>query len=719
LPSESPSRAEPARAARSWRPAATQRRLAIGVVLVALAIGTASMLLVDRYVRQDHAAAEARGLALAATAAQALASHVERTMEWVQTLHELGSALWIAEAHEVAATRLVDEHLARVMQEPRLSVVQVAVIDADGTLAWSTVRPFLRIDLSDREHFRVLRDGQREPYVSVPIIGRASGRASVQVTRPVIDEDRFAGVVVVSIDPLLMARDLAELSVVEGSFSTLLRADGTVLSRSHDLDRLLGMQHPQDTWQRILDNPRGSVRVARTISGQAALLAWRAVEGYPLVVTFGLPVQPLDEAAARLRRTLQVFVVAGTLALASFGLLVLTMIARRRDRAEAARADASRREVEHLLDALPGAAYRALVDADGNFTPLHLSAAAARITGWPLGAFGFAEGLLPPGAGVEPAERRDFFRRVHRTGEQVAEYRLRAPDGRGVWLREHCRLVNATEPGQAEVVGLLSDITAERQLKAKAMAGAKLATLGEIATGVAHELNQPCAAITLAADVAALELGRADPARLPAVRARLEDIAQQTMRMRRVIDHFRLFGRTEEGVEEPVSVETAVLGALTIVTGALNAAGTRASVALSPGLPPVRARQVALEQVLVNLLVNARDAMRDTPPERRVIEIAAVLDATAGQVVLTVRDHGSGVPQELLDRVFEPFFTTKPVGEGTGLGLSIAYGTIRGFGGSIALSNSDEGGAQVTIRLPRADTTTPRHKISREEPLHA
>lgn len=101
-------------------------------------------------------------------------------------------------------------------------------------------------------------------------------------------------------------------------------------------------------------------------------------------------------------------------------------------------------------------------------------------------------------------------------------------------------VVDKLPDGQTEVVGMISDITAERLLKAQAVSSAKLATLGEMATGVAHELNQPCAAITLAADLAALELDRGG-AGLASARHRLDEIARQTIRMRGIIDHFRIF----------------------------------------------------------------------------------------------------------------------------------------------------------------------------------
>lgn len=134
-------------------------------------------------------------------------------------------------------------------------------------------------------------------------------------------------------------------------------------------------------------------------------------------------------------------------------------------------------------------------------------------------------------------------------------------------------------------------------------------------------------------------------------------------------------------------------GAITIVGGALRSAGVRVELAIPEGLPQVRGSVVALERVLVNLMVNARDAMEEKPEAERRIEITCQRTADDYEVVLTLRDHGTGISTKVLERAFEPFFTTKPVGKGTDLGLSIAYGTIAASAAASYLRNHPEGGA--------------------------
>jgi C4-dicarboxylate-specific signal transduction histidine kinase len=118
---------------------------------------------------------------------------------------------------------------------------------------------------------------------------------------------------------------------------------------------------------------------------------------------------------------------------------------------------------------------------------------------------------------------------------------------------------------------------------------------------------------------------------------------------------------------------------------------------IAEGLPLVWGQQLLLEQVMMNLLLNARDAMRETPFAQRQVRVEAAV--TADEVEIRVLDNGPGIPDSILERLFEPFFTTKPVGQGTGLGLSICFGIMQSCGGSITAANRQEGGAVFTLRL--------------------
>ena len=231
---------------------------------------------------------------------------------------------------------------------------------------------------------------------------------------------------------------------------------------------------------------------------------------------------------------------------------------------------------------------------------------------------------------------------------------------------------------------------------------AKLATLGEMATSVAHELNQPLNVIRMAAGnvLRKLEKGNADPTYL---NDKLERIASQTERAAAIIDHMRMFGRKAD--EKPIKLDPreAIRGALNLMGEQLRLAEIEVVTNLSGACRPVLGHQLLMEQVVLNLLTNARDAIQAKARDgEKKIDIA-VDGADDGAVKIMVQDTGGGISKKIIGRIFEPFYTTKEMGKGTGLGLSVSYGIIRDMGGTIEAENAD-GGARFTITLPIAKT---------------
>lgn len=670
----------------------------LGALLV---LGAGGFLLVRSEAMRLQHAAEAENLRLVAVGAQAATHGLRQTLEAVSSMQSLAASLALSYAEPGAPERRVIEALLRdIATRERFGILQVALIDRDGYLAWSTAPGFVGVDLADREHFRVHLDGWQGAFVSVPLVGRASLRWSLNISSAIRDADGgFVGVAVVSVDPLLLSASMGELQFAAGVTVNLLRRDGIVLARNQQTAETLGELRAGPDLPRIQEEPVGQKITPGPTAGQTVFLAWRQIAGWPLVVTFAIDSASAMQDSVRHAQDLYVLLVVALAAVAIGGLLLIELRARRAARATMAAVEISRAEISRLLNGLPGAAYRSLLSPQGELTRLHLSPAIARITGWPLERFAAAGSYSAIIDAEFRKDRRGFLLGVRQAGHGTTEYRVVGAAGL-IWVRDDCRVISAQPDGNLEVVGLISDITAERQLKAQALSAARLATLGEMAAGVAHELNQPCAAITLAADLAALEMGRGGEEDLGKARDRLDEIARQALRMRSVIDHFRLFARVDQGGETAVNWAEALAGALTIAGGTMAASGVQVVAALPPGLPAVRGSLVALEQVLVNLMVNARDAMEEVPEAERVVRISAETVEEGGFVVLRLRDHGMGLPREALERSFEPFFTTKPVGKGTGLGLSIAHGTITGFGGSITLRNHPDGGAEAEIRLP-------------------
>jgi C4-dicarboxylate-specific signal transduction histidine kinase len=674
--------------------------------------------LIDSIVSATQRREEENTLRVARAAVEAVRQRMDRTLEAAFALHEIGRRVRVERlADPRAAPLALEQDLMAVIAARRLDAMQLAIIDATGMLVWSSVPGFVPVDLSDREHFRVHRDGLRTPFVSEPLIGRVSGRKTIQFTKALVDDrDAFVGVAVVSMDPLAISADLGALDFGPGAVATVLRADGTVIARSVDALAHIGLAISDQDSRLLNSSAAGSAMTQSSLDGRRRLAAWQSIPLWSLVIAFSLDHAPIDEATTRLRSILYI-VLLSLLASGGVGaLLVFGSLDRNRERAEASLAEVAAREAAEILHAMPGAAYRGTITRDGSYQPLPFTHIKTPSNAWPRNT-STAE---PGGDASEGAAstRSTFFREVFERSEAIREFEAQSTNGSWAWVREHCRIVRrGTADNAADVVGLIIDITEERRIKAQAIASSKLATLGEMATGVAHELNQPCASITLAADVASFELDRGTPADLASARRRLDDIAEQATRLREVIDHFQIFSRVPDGRAGAVSIRDAVSGALKISTGMLKAAGVHVEVSLPATLPRVHAELVPLEQVLVNLLVNARDAMRETTDAPKRIEIGAAHDGAAGQVVLTVRDHGHGVPASVADRLFEPFFTTKATGEGTGLGLAIAYGTLRGFGGGIDIRNHAGGGAVVTLHLKIQESNLPNLGGSMPESL--
>lgn len=678
-------------------------RTAIAGAIFLLCWGLGGCYLITQHLAASQAVAEHRATQIVEDAVQAVGQQVERTLAAISTLHALGQVISVAEGEQSKSIALVERHLREISADGRFAVLQVGLIDAAGVLEWSTVPNQAGLDLSDREHFLVHRNGRTAPFVSMPLIGRASGRISVQVTRPLLTEDgRFSGVVVVSVDPMALSVRLGDLPITSQGVVTLLRHDGIVLARTEEPARFIGQQaapaHVDRLNASLASAPTSAASLMdKGIHGRELFVGVRPVSNWPLMILYSTERGPLLAATERLRNSLQL-ILAGSLAL----LLILmvaadAIVTREKANREAAQAESARREVVDILNALPGAAYRADLDGAGRLMRLELSAHTARLAGTRAEGPGNAEFNMP-----FPLERLTFLQKVLADGDAVTEYRVELAEGATRWLRDQGRLARRNDGGGANIVGILTDITAERALKAQALSTAKLATLGEMATSIAHELNQPCAAISLAADVASLELIQKGPTAAPRVLEVLNDIATQTSRLRDVLDHFRMFTQNDDGATEPISIEQAVTGALAIARGALLAARIRLKLDLPPRLPLVRGRLVSLEQVIVNLLVNARDAMERTATDQRIIHIRATQPGEDQPVRIALRDFGEGVTPEHLDRVFEPFFTTKPPGRGTGLGLSIAYATVTSFQGTIAIENCPDGGTEVSIHLQAA-----------------
>ena len=237
-----------------------------------------------------------------------------------------------------------------------------------------------------------------------------------------------------------------------------------------------------------------------------------------------------------------------------------------------------------------------------------------------------------------------------------------------------------------------------REKQEQLVQAGKLATLGELTTGVAHELNNPLNNIGLFVGnvIDLIQLGTADtdPQR---ILHELGKAMQQVRKATEIISHLRTFGRAAAVSFEPVNLLQVVERAISLMHEQLRLRQIEVQLQFPAEEVMVFGNAIQLEQVMLNLLTNARDAL--TNMAQKVITITCALESE--NVELRVRDTGPGIPVDFEQRIFDPFFTTKEVGAGTGLGLSITYGIIKDHQGAIVVENHPGEGAYFLIQLPR------------------
>ncbi|WP_339515735.1 PAS domain-containing protein [Pseudomonas sp. RL_15y_Pfl2_60] len=310
------------------------------------------------------------------------------------------------------------------------------------------------------------------------------------------------------------------------------------------------------------------------------------------------------------------------------------------------------------------------------------------------------------------AEQREAFaqRLLGLTPEQpisTAEICMQLPGREHAWWVWADRGIFDEQGNLLEVQAVGRDNTEVRKAQQQLFQGAKMATLGEMATGMAHELNQPLNVMRMAV---ANTLKRISAGEVPAeyLEDKLKRIEAQVLRAARIVDHMRVFGRRSEAEHALFDPMQAIEGAMSLLRDGLLGKGVELQFAPVDFRVRVSGHGDQLEQVLINLMVNARDALfsrleRESDFAPRIALSATLLPEG---VLIEVQDNAGGIEPRLLERIFEPFFTTKPAGKGTGLGLSVSFGIIEQMGGQLRAFNREEG-ACFSILLPPALNPSP------------
>jgi PAS domain S-box-containing protein len=295
---------------------------------------------------------------------------------------------------------------------------------------------------------------------------------------------------------------------------------------------------------------------------------------------------------------------------------------------------------------------------------------------------------------VEPDDResmREVFAGTMRGERRRAEMRFR--DARGLLRMGSITMTPIVADGRVTGgLGVVRDVTEERRLSEQLLQREKLAAVGQLVSGVAHELNNPLAGIAAFSQLL-LASGQASAEQQEA----LVTINKEARRAGKIVSNLLLFARQRHPERGLTDLNQVMLDTLELRRYVLHTAEIEVVTDLDPELPITWADPFQLQQVLLNLLTNAEHAVRAAAGVKRIV----LRTRREGErLVASVEDSGSGIPRDILDRIFNPFFTTKPVGEGTGLGLSISDGIVREHGGQITVRTAPGQGATFDVELP-------------------
>ncbi len=266
---------------------------------------------------------------------------------------------------------------------------------------------------------------------------------------------------------------------------------------------------------------------------------------------------------------------------------------------------------------------------------------------------------------------------------------------------------HALHMGMDCLIATTTDINESVEKEAQLIQASKLATLGTLASGMAHELTQPLNVIQVASDFFLKKIKKGEGVSTDELRTMAEEIGSQLDRASKVIKHMRDFARQSDITRTRLHINEPIKDVFKVMGQQLRVHQIEVELDLDPHVPYIMADHNRLEQVFINLVTNAMYAMDDKGLRwgdrkwRRLLKIESF--SADGQVVVKVSDTGKGIPKEIIDRIFEPFFTTRKACQGTGLGMSISYRIISDYGGTIEVESEVDKGTTFTLKFPSAE----------------
>jgi signal transduction histidine kinase len=609
--------------------------------------------------------------------------------------------------------RFIEEMRERMVGLPQIGIA--GIIARTGELLNNThTYPLPPVDLSDREVYRGLMAADAPALlITAPARGRTTDRWTFYLVRKVTPKSgEMLGLVTVGLDVDFLTGFFRSISIGDASWLSLFRDDGTLLATSVPRENVLGNRYENGLARRLIA-AGGSGKAVFTNAptwfdpAEPALriVVPRRIDGYPVYVSL-----VIGESVFLTRwRESSYIIVALALALTGVTFFAALRILRLIDQSAAARRAESER---HLLAAIVDtpSALTAVLDRSGDV--VHTNTRFREV----FGADADIHEALR-GSDLRGAER---LRAFIAGDDGLAEIDLEFVRPGHQTRMLHFSLSRRALPDSGDCVIMVGhDETVRRQAQHAIELSSRMVTLGEAMTGIAHELSQPLNVIRMAAQNALTEIGpevageegeeRLDPLSETEFRrfvgGKLHRVILQVDRAADTLARMRMFSREARQGPQQFDVRDACRGALSLAATRLRRAGITSRQNLGAEPLMVVGHQTGIEQGILNLLLNAAEALQDTAQAEKWVEVAVGRNADGGVEVL-IGDNGPGVPAAIRDRIFEPFFTTKPSGQGTGLGLASTFGIVRDTGGTLTLVG-DGPGATFRIGLPAAPQGEP------------
>jgi signal transduction histidine kinase len=654
------------------------------VILIA-SLGATTIIYRDYTNRVDSAGQQVMSLA------QALA---EYTTQVFTKLDALSRAVMEDRADRIVYEGLLSEVMRRrAAAEP--AAMGIAIIDRSGKVYASGMDDYpVGRDLSHAVDFKALsRPNAADFYISKPykselsVPGDFSGWAMSYARRISDGNGNFDGYVLIVVDEAYLNGFYSQLDEQPGMVFGLMGTDGTI--RASSSPAVVGQNVAAYIPEQLAAGK--GIRINPSVkTGTERIFAYYRSSAAPLVAYVGLPTQPIYKAWL----TASSLIVAALLALfAALGVLGVILGKYMQNRSSLVHvmieAANQRREKEFLETIVnTGGVLMAVTDAEGRLIVANQAMHEL---------FPEMETLKSEVGAIAGPLGEQLSAVVDNLPWQAVN-NITLADGRKRALSWSVSPIKTNDGEIKNLVAVGLDITERREAELSIYQAGKLVTLGEVATGIAHEINQPLATLAMAVDNlhARVSGGNLDQAMIV---DGLDLASRQIDRAANIVRHMRIYGHRSDGSLRPVDPAEAVEGVLAIAGTQIENQGISIRKEYRIGDYKMTADLVLIEQIVLNLLLNARDAIVESRPQDDGREVRGEDDFIAirfeqaddDMIAVVVEDSGPGIPLANLDRLFEPFFTTKSVGKGTGLGLSLSYGMARDMGGRLEVKNGTKG----------------------------